>query len=81
MLLLYLCAYHTATEHPWTAKQVVEFAEWCDLGLNLRLSPGSVDVGKDMIPGAKGLREQYYSSGRRTEYNIALYGSPSWNSR
>ena len=74
------CAYFTATENLRVVKEELgEFSEWYDLGLNLGLSPDSLDVIKEDERMIKGRVRAVLLKWLRKKYDVEQYGSPSWS--
>ena len=54
------------------------FAKWYDLGLNLRLSPDSLDMIEDDHKSAKKRLQAVLLQWLRRGYKVHKYGPPSW---
>ena len=74
------CAFYTATKDLADVKrELVNFVKWSDLGLNLGLSPESLEVIKEDHRLTSHRLEAVLLQWLKQNYSVDKYGLPSWS--
>ena len=78
--MVLFCAFCIATEHLVDVKRELDdFAQWRDLGLNLGLSSSFLEVIEEDYPRANERLEAVLRRWLKKNYNLQQHGSPSWS--
>ena len=73
------CAFCTASEHLAVVKRELgDFAQWKGLGLNLGISPSSLEVIEEDYSRASERLHEVLLRWLRRNYNLDKYKPPSW---